>query len=63
MYPYVLVVCHHIVQLIIDDVRRQVTGTFSGFGDDGDEVELEVEEADCWGAWIAVVGEFVATEC
>ena len=61
MYPHILVVLHRIVQVIIDDVRRQVTGTFSGIGDDGVEVNLEVEEADCWGGWIAVVREFVAT--
>ena len=63
MYLHVLVVRHRIFQVIIDDVRRQLTGTFSGVGDDGVEVDLEVEEADCWGAGIAVVGEFVATNC
>ena len=63
MYPHVLVVRHRIVQVIIDDVRRQVTGTFSGIGADGVEVDLDVEDADCWGAGIAVVGEFVATYC
>ena len=26
-------------------------------------MDLEVKEADCWGAGIAVVGEFVATYC
>ena len=49
MYPHVLAVRHQVVQVIIDDVRRQVTGTFSGVGDDGVEVDPEVEEADCWG--------------
>ena len=63
MYLHVLVVRYRIVQLIIDDVRRQVTGTFWGIGDDGVEVNLEVKEADCWGSGIAVVGEFVATNC
>ena len=61
MYPHVLVFFHWIVQVIIDDVRRQVTGNFSGVGDDRVEVDLEVEEADCWGAGIAVVVEFFAT--
>ena len=48
--------------LIIDEVCRQVAGTFSGVGDDGVEVDLEIEKADCWGAGVAVVGEFVATD-
>ena len=26
-------------------------------------MDLKVEEADCWGAGIAVIGEFVATYC
>ena len=63
MYLHVLVVCHQIVQVIMDDVRRQVTGTFSGARDDGVEVDLEVEEADCLGDGVAVVGEFFATNC
>ena len=63
MYPHVLVVFHQIVQVIIDDVRRQVAGTFSSVGDDGVEVDLEVEKADCWGAGVAAVGEFFATKC
>ena len=63
VYPYVLVVRHRIVQVIIYDFRPQVTGTFSGVGDDRVEVDLEVEEADCWGAGIAVAGEFFATNC
>ena len=63
VYPHVLVVHHWVVKVIIDDVRRQVAGPFSGVGDDGVEVDLEVEEADCWGAGVAVVGEFVDTNC
>ena len=63
MYPHVWVVLHWMVHVIIDDVRRQLIGTFSGIGDDGVEVDLEVEEADCWGAGIAVAGEFFATNC
>ena len=49
--------------MIIDDVRRQVTGTFLSVRDDGVAVDLEFKEADCWGFGIAVVGEFVATNC
>ena len=63
VYPHVLVVCHQIVQVIIDDVRRQITCNFSGVEDDGVEVDLEVEKADCWGAGISVVGEFIANNC
>ena len=63
MYPRLLVFCRWVVKVIIDDVRRQVAGPFSGFGDNGFEVDLEVEEADYWGAGVAVEGEFVATNC
>ena len=63
MYSHVLVVRHWVVKVIIDDVRRQVAGTLSGVRDDGVEVDLEVKEADCWGAGVAVVGEFVVTDC
>ena len=63
MYPHVLVVCHWAIKVIIDHVRHQVVGTVSGVGDDGVEVDLEVEKADCWGAGVAVVGKFVATKC
>ena len=61
MYPHVLLVRHQVVQVIIDDVRRQVTGTFLGVGDEGVEVDLEVEEADCWGSGVTVVGNFIVT--
>ena len=47
MYPHVLVAFHWVVKVIIDDVRHQVAGNFSGIGNDGVEVDLEVEEADC----------------
>ena len=63
MYLHVLVVRHWIIKVIIDDVRCQVAGNFSGVGDDRVEVYLEVEKADCWGSGVAVVGEFVATDC
>ena len=63
MYPHVLVVQHWVIKVIIEDVRRQVTGTFLGVGDDGVEEDIEVEKADFWGASVAVVGEFVATDC
>ena len=58
-----MVVFHWIVQVIIDDVRREVTGTFLGVEDGRVAVDLEAEEADCWGVGIAVAGEFVATNC
>ena len=48
---------------MIDDVRRQVLGTFLGARDDRVEVDLEVEKADCWGAGVAAVGDFFATKC
>ena len=63
MYSHLLVVLHWIIKIIIDDVRRKVAGNFSGVGCDGVEVDLEVEKADCWGSGVAVVGEFVATNC
>ena len=63
MYLHVLVVRHWVVQLIIDDFRRQVTGTFSGVMVDRVEVDLEVKEADFWGSGVAVVCEFIATNC
>ena len=62
MYPHVLVVRHWVIKVIIDDVRSQVAGTFLGVGDDGVEVDLEVEKANFWGAGVSVVGEFVATD-
>ena len=62
MYPHVLGVRHWVNKVIVDDVRRQVAVPFSGVGDNGFEVDLEVENADCWGAGVAVVGEFVTTD-
>ena len=46
MYLHLLVVRYRVVQVIFDDVHPQVTGTFSGFGDDRVEVDLEVKETD-----------------
>ena len=63
MYLHVLVVSHWVIEVVVDDVCRQVAGPFAGVGDDGVEVDLEVEKADCWGAGVAVVGEFVAADC
>ena len=60
---HVLVVRNWVVKVIIDDLRRQEAGTFSDVRVDGVEVDLEVEEADFWGAGVAVVGEFVANNC
>ena len=63
MDPYVLEVGHWIVEVVVDNVFRQVKGPFAGIGDDRVEVNLEVQEADFWRSGFAVVGEFVATEC
>ena len=48
---------------MIDDVRRQVLGTFLGARDDRVELDLEVDKADCWEAGVAAVGEVFATKC
>ena len=50
MYPHVLVVLNWVIKVIIDDVCRQLAGPFAVVGDDGVEVDLEVEKADLWGA-------------
>ena len=42
MDPHVLEVVHWVVEVVVDDVCRQVAGPFAGFGDDGVEVDLEV---------------------
>ena len=63
MDPHVLEVGHWVVEVVVDDVCRQVAGTFAGVGYDGFEVDLEVQEADFWGAGVAVEGEFVAVDC
>ena len=60
MDPHVLEVHHWVVEVVVDDVCRQLAEAFSGVRDDGVEVDLEVQEADFWGAGVAVVGEFVA---
>ena len=43
MDPHVLEVGHWVVEVVVDDVCRQVTGLFSGVGDDRFEVYLEVQ--------------------
>ena len=63
MYLHVLVVHHWVIEIIVDNVRRQIAGPFLGIGDDEVEVDLEVKKADFWGAGVAVVGELVATDC
>ena len=63
MYTHVLVVCHWIIKVIIDDVCRQVAGNFLAVGDDGVAVDIEVGKNDRWGDGVVVVGEFVATDC
>ena len=42
MYPHVLVVGHWVIEVVVDDVCRQVSVPFAGVGDDGVEVDLEV---------------------
>ena len=63
MFPHVLLVRHWVIKAIIDDVCRQVAGSFSGVRDDGVEVYLEVKKADFLGAGVVFVGEFIATNC
>ena len=63
MDSHVMEVGHWVVELVVDDVCCQVAGPFTGVGDDGVEVDLEIQEADFWGSGVAVVGEFVATNC
>ena len=63
VYPHVLVAYHWVIKVIVDDVRRQVVGTFLSVRDDEVEVDLEAEKADCWGAGVTVIGEFFATGC
>ena len=46
MNPHVLEVGHWVVEVVVDDVCRQLEGPFAGVGDDGVEVDLEVREAD-----------------
>ena len=42
MYPHVLVVGRWVIEVVVDDVYRQLAGPFAGVGDDGVEVDLEV---------------------
>ena len=43
MDPHVLEVGHGFIEVVVDDVCRQVAGPFAGVGDDGVEVDLEVQ--------------------
>ena len=54
---------HWVVEVVVDDVCRQVAEPFAGVGYDGVEMDIKVEKSDCWVSRIAVVGEFVATDC
>ena len=63
MYPHVLIFRHWVIEVIVDHVRHQVAGPFAGVGYDGVEMDIKVEKSDCWVSRIAVVGEFVATDC
>ena len=42
MDPHVLEVGHWVVELVVDDVCRQVAVPFVGVGNDGAEVDIEV---------------------
>ena len=42
MYPHVLVVGHWFIEVVVDDVCRQVAGPFASVGNDEVEVDLEV---------------------
>ena len=43
VYPHVLEVGNWVVEVVVDDVCRQVAGPFVGVGYDGVEVDLEVQ--------------------
>ena len=42
MDTHVLEVGHWFVEVVVDDVCRQVKGPFAGIGDDGVDVDLEI---------------------
>ena len=43
MDPHILEVGYWVVEVLFYDVYRQVAGPFAGVGDDGVEVDLEVQ--------------------
>ena len=43
MYPHVLEVGHWVVEVVVDDVCLQVSDPLAGVGDDGVELDLEVQ--------------------
>ena len=43
MDPHVLEVGHWVIQVVVDDVCDHVVGPFPGVGDDGVEMDLEVQ--------------------
>ena len=43
MDPHVLEVGHRVIEVAVDDVCSDVAGPFAGVGDDGVEVDLEVQ--------------------
>ena len=43
MDPHVLEVGHWVIQVVVDDVCDHVVGPFPGVGDDGVDMDLEVQ--------------------
>ena len=43
MDSHVLEVGHQVIEVVVDDVCGDVTGPFASVGDDGVEVDLEVQ--------------------
>ena len=43
MDPHVLEVEHRVIDVVVDDVCGDFAGPFVGIGDDGVEVDLEVQ--------------------
>ena len=63
MNLHVLEVGHQVVQAVVDDVYSHVSGPMAGFGDGRVDMDLDVQQADCWGAEVDVVGKLVASDC
>ena len=60
---HVLEVGHLVIEIVIDYVFGHVAVPFTGVGDGGVEMDLEVQDADLWGSGVAAVGKFVAYDC
>ena len=62
MDPHVLEVVHSFIEVVVDDVYGDVAGPFAGVGDDGVKMDIGVHKADSWGAGVAVIGKFIASD-